>query len=114
MDNKFTNNKYITQQTTLKNYKAVYGGPSYDLHFRYSEFLNVTFISMMYGVGIPLLFPVAVVYMLVAYLCERISIAYIFKQPPAIGMNLTNEAISLLKFAPFFLVSNSMWMLGNK
>ena len=113
LDNGFTNDNYVTKQSSMSKYKEIYGGASYTLHFKYSEFLNVTFICMMYGVGIPILFPVAVVYFLIAYVCERISLAFLFKMPPAIGMTLTNEALGHLEYAPLLLVTNAYWMLGN-
>ena len=43
----------------MANYKTLYSGPEYVLHFKYSEVLNVTFIAMMYGLAMPILFPIA-------------------------------------------------------
>lgn len=43
----------------MAQYIALYSGNDYVMHFKYSSVLNVVFITMMYGVGMPLLFPLA-------------------------------------------------------
>lgn len=50
---------YKTKQTAMAGFKAVYAGSDYVIHFKYSAMLNVVFVSMMYGFGMPILFPVA-------------------------------------------------------
>lgn len=50
-----------TKKTTLQQYVELYSGPVYYIHFKYSSVLNITFVTFLYGLGIPLLFPIAVV-----------------------------------------------------
>jgi len=50
---------YKTKKTSMAAFKALWSGGDYVIHFKYSQVLNVTFISMMYGIGMPLLFPIA-------------------------------------------------------
>lgn len=50
---------YNTKKTSMAAFKALWSGGDYVIHFKYSQVLNVTFISMMYGIGMPLLFPIA-------------------------------------------------------
>ena len=59
LDSKFKFNPYITKQTSMQKYKDLYGGNDYVIHFKYSAVLNVCYITMMYGIGMPLLFPIA-------------------------------------------------------
>ena len=54
----------------------IYAGPEYLIHFKYSDALNVTYITLMYGVGIPLLFPIAALNLFMTYLGERYTVAY--------------------------------------
>lgn len=44
-------------------YKELYSGQVYLIHFRYADTLNVLYVAMMYGAGMPLLFPIAMVTM---------------------------------------------------
>jgi len=72
------------------------------------------FITMMYGLCMPILFLVAAFTFLNQYLCERIGIAYFYQQPPAYDDMLSNNALKMIKrSAPFFLF-NGYWMLSNR
>jgi hypothetical protein len=42
---------YKTKKTNMQTYIDVYSGPEYLIHFKYSGILNVTFVTLMYGVG---------------------------------------------------------------
>jgi hypothetical protein len=114
LDSKFTRNPYVTKSTTMSKYKSIYGGPEYLVHFKYSEMLNVLFVSMMYGLGMPLLFPISALALFMAYVCERISAAFIARQPPAMDDALTKNALSMAKYAPLLLLANGYWMVGNR
>ncbi len=50
-----------TKKTTLQQYVDIYSGPTYFIHYKYSSVLNITFVTFLYGLGIPLLFPVAAI-----------------------------------------------------
>ena len=56
-------------------YKSLYSGPEYTIHFKYSGILNITFITMMYGAGLPILFPLAALNFFNQWVCERIIVA---------------------------------------
>ena len=62
-DQRFTGDRYISRQKTMVAYKELYSGAVYLIHFRYADTLNVLYVTMMYGAGMPLLFPVAVLAM---------------------------------------------------
>jgi hypothetical protein len=52
-------NHFITKKTSRSPYKALYSGSDYVIHFKYSGILNIVYIAFMYGMGLPLLFPIA-------------------------------------------------------
>lgn len=76
LDNKFSGDVYKTKKTSMAMYKALYSGANYVIHFKYSGLLNITFITMMYGVGMPILFPLAAFNFFNQWLCERIIVSY--------------------------------------
>lgn len=47
----FNKDTYFTRKTNMQTYIEIYSGPEYMIHFKYSGILNVTFITMMYGIG---------------------------------------------------------------
>ena len=74
-------------------YRDLYSGGDYVIHFKYSGIINIVYITCMYGVGMPILFPIAALNFINQYICERIVIAYFMKQPPALDDKLTKNAL---------------------
>jgi len=67
----------------------------------------------MYGMGIPILFPVACVTYFVFWHLERLGIAYTYRIPPALDDKMTINALNMLTFAPVLFMCNGYWMLSN-
>lgn len=76
LDNGCTGNPYKTKKTAVSGYKDLYSGANYILHFKYAGVLNIVFITMLYGIGMPLLFPIGAFNFFNQWVCERIIIAY--------------------------------------
>ena len=92
----------------------MHGGPEHVAHFKYSGLLNIAFVTMMYGAGIPVLFPIAALSYLILWLVERYYVAYTCQAPPALDETLTKNAISYLSYSPLLFLLNGYWMLSNK
>lgn len=69
---------------------------------------------MLYGMGIPLLFPIAAFTMFNSWVCEQVIVAYQMRLPPALDDKLTINAINMLKMAPLVMLTNCFWMISNK
>ena len=65
-----TLNKYETKTKSIQAYLDIRCGPAYLMHFKYSSILNIVFITVMFGFGIPELFPIAGISFLIIYLLE--------------------------------------------
>ena len=74
MDRHFTCNEKTTMQTSVQGYINLYSGPVYLMHYKYSTILNVCFVTFMYGFGLPILFPVAILAFLILYFVEKTMI----------------------------------------
>lgn len=114
MDRKFGSDPYVTKKTSMAQYKILYSGADYLVHFKYAGVLNIVYITMMYGIGIPMLFPIAAFNFFNQYFTERIICAYQVKLPPALDDKLTNNCIQMLKWAPLILLFNGYWMISNQ
>jgi hypothetical protein len=68
----------------MAQYKDLYSGVDYVIHFKCSGVINIVWVTMMYGVGLPILFPIAAFNFLNQYVCERIIVTYQTKLPPAL------------------------------
>ena len=103
-----------TKKISVQQYVNTYAGPMYFLHFRYSGIMNIVFITMMFGTGIPILFPIAAVSLLILFCLENYMIYYVYKIPPAYDEKLNNSVLSNLAKAPLFLLSFGYWMLSSR
>lgn len=79
LDSKFSFNKYNTKKTGMQAYKAIYSGADYIVHYKYSGVLNIIYLSMMYGIGLPLLFPIGAFNFFNQWICERLAVAYVVR-----------------------------------
>ena len=69
---------------------------------------------MMYGLGLPILFPVAAFSYFVFWATERYQMAYNYQLPPALDDALTRNMIKLLSYSPILFLLNGLWMLSNR
>lgn len=108
-----TMNPFDTKKTSMAQHKALWSGGDYIIHFKYSAILNISYITMLYGMGMPALFPCAALNFFNQYMVERIIVAWYMKAPAAMDDSLTRNCISKLRFAPMIFLINGYWMLGN-
>ena len=84
------------------------------MHFKYSGFLNIVFVTMTYGFGMPILFPVAAFAIFVLYLVEKTLLYYVYRLPPMYDERLSQSVINILYKAPLFYLGFGYWMASNK
>ena len=75
--------------------------------------MTVTCVTFMYGLALPLLFPIALISFFVVYMVERLTLTYYFRKPPMYDEKMNAAAISLLKWAPVFMMAFGYWAMGN-
>lgn len=114
LDTKFSGNPFITKKRTIQAYKAVYLGKQMPIHFKYSDCLNITFLAMLYGLGMPIMYLMACIIVCNQRLAERIQVAYNYRLPPAMDNSLSDSVLSIMKYAPLMLLFNGYWLMDNK
>lgn len=92
----------------------IYSGPVFFIHYKYSSILNITFVTMMYGVGLPVLFPIAAISMAGLYAVEKYMVYYVYRQPPMYDQQLNNNVLTLMTYPPLLLLAFGYWMLSSK
>ena len=114
MDRSWTNDTYQTKLSSMQLYIDLYSGPEYMIHFKYSGILNVCYITMMYGIGQPVLFAIAAMTYFILMSVERCAVAYFYQLPPTFDDKLTKNAMMILRLgAPLYLFFG-YWQLSNK
>jgi hypothetical protein len=97
----------------MGQFRELYSGGDYTLHFKYSGVLNIVYISCMYGMGMPVMFLLGAFNFFNQWVCERFIVCYLVKLPAALDDKLTNNCIAMLKWAPLLFILNGYWMLSN-
>lgn len=106
--------KYNTKAKTLNQYIETYVGGVYYMHFKYSGILNIVFVTLMYGVGLPYLFPTAVAALVILYYTEKALLYYSYRQPPSYDQRLSNFVIRMMLGGPVLMLFFGYWMLSSK
>ncbi len=114
LDDGFAKDSYMTKKTNMQTYIDIYSGPEYLIHFKYSGILNVTFVTMMYGIGQPVLFPIALVSYFILFSIERVLIAYFYQQPPTFDEKMTKNALGIMRWAVLFYLFFGYWQLSSQ
>lgn len=91
----------------------MYAGPIYLMHFKYSSIMTQVFISFMYGLFLPVLFPIAALGIMNMYLVEKWALLYYFRKPPMYDDKLQKEALRVLSNAPFMMLFMGYWAMGS-
>merc|ERR550532_3372011 len=83
-----------TKSTSIQSYINTYEGPIYFMHYKYSSILTIAYITFMYGFGMPVLFPIAML-----SLVEKFMLFYGHVTPPMYDERLSNDVLTKLQFA---------------
>jgi len=98
-----------TGKNTIQSYINLYSGPPHSMNYKYSLILSTTFITMMYGVALPMLFPIAAFTFLNLLIMERLLVTYWHSKPPMYDDKLNTQTLKLMRWAPVVLCF--FWLL---
>lgn len=105
--------KTKTKATTTQQFVNLYAGPEYLMHFKYSSILTQVWVSFMYGLFIPILFPIACLGIFNMYIVEKGALLWYYRKPPMYDNKLQRYALQYMKYAPFTMFVLAYWSHGN-
>jgi len=116
MDRRFTCDEQTTKQNSVQGYINLYSGPVYLylMHYKYSTILNVCFITFMYGFGLPILFPVAILAFLILYFVEKTMLYYSYRQLPMYDEKQSELVSRISQVATLFYLAFGYWMCSRR
>ena len=106
-------NQAYTRKGTLQKYLNLHAGPEFQIHNRYSAILVIVFVCMLYGTGIPILYPIAFISLFIRYIMDRVLLTYYNQKPPQYDDDLAKETNKLLPWAGIIHLLVGFWMMGN-
>ena len=83
------------------------------MSFRYSAILVAATVCMMYGVALPIMFPIGAFTFFNYYVVDRVLITYYYQRPPIYNDQLNDFALSTMKISPILLLFFGYWAIGN-
>ena len=89
-------------------------GPEFDISSRYATMFTIVYVTLIFGIGMPILYPLAIFNLSVIYLVERYVLAYHYRVPPTMDDRMVKNAMKILSFTPMLFLANAYWMLTNQ
>ena len=76
--------------------------------------MNVTFVTFLFGPGMPVLFPLAWFAVFLQYTMERLMMAYSYRKPIMYDSEINRNCLKMLGFAPLVYVFSAAWTFSNQ
>lgn len=102
-----------TKKKSIKGFVDLWCGLPYYMYAQYISVTVMVYVSFMYGIALPILFPIVLVGISIMYMNERLQLAYNHPKPPMYGKDMNNQVLSLLKWAPLPMLLFGYWVMGN-
>jgi hypothetical protein len=83
------------------------------MNYRYTNIITVVFLVMIYSSGIPILYPIAAIYLTSVYWTDKYQLFNMYKQPPMLDSYIALKTLAWFKFALFFHVLVGTLMYAN-
>jgi hypothetical protein len=87
--------------------------PDFDMNYRYTNILTVVFLVMIYSSGIPILYPIASLYLTTVYWTDKYQLMNMYRQPVKFDSYIALKTLAWFKFALFFHVLVGTLMYAN-
>ena len=88
--------------------------PQFRIASSYAEAFLLIFVSVMYGGGLPLLYPLAVVGFVAKFYADKWAILRVYRDPPMFGPQFASMTLNVLPFAFIFHCILSIWVFGRR
>ena len=103
-----------TSSKTLQEFDSIYSGPVLDITYKYAYIINVSCVTFLFGPAMPVLFPIAVLSLMVLFTTERLAMAYSYQKPPNYDATLNRTALEILYRTPLLYMFSAAWLYSNQ
>ena len=103
-----------TRQTKEKDYIDIHAGPQYPMHAKYAFILLTVFMTQLFGLGLPILYPIALIGFIIFYYTEMYMLHYSYRSPPCYDEKLNQKILYSLEFSPIVCNIMSVWQISNR
>lgn len=82
--------------TTEQDYIDVHAGPVYLIFTKYSYILLTVYMTMFFGMALPILYPIALVALLIFYIVDIVMLYMCYRMPPTYDEVVSQKALEIL------------------
>jgi hypothetical protein len=76
--------------------------------------MNIVFVTLIYGIAMPVLFIIAVFALVIVYYSEKALLYYSYRQPPSYDSRLPNRFLKTIQWAPVPMLLFNYWVFSSK
>lgn len=102
-----------TKKTTIYQFVQQYAGPVYLIQSKYSAMMVIIFTTFMYGMALPILFPICLLALFNMYFIETYCLVYFYRKPPMYDGKLDSRALTILRYPPLLMFAFGYWAISN-
>lgn len=103
-----------THCTTIGQFYQMYVGPAFLAHFKFAFVAMIVFVTLMYGLIMPILILIAWFAIFILYASETVFLHYSYSKPCTFDIKITTSTLQILNFAPSFMLLLSAYAFSNQ
>jgi len=109
----YSRNLFLRSATSQRELNEWYMGPVFRLHYRIAQNMMTLFVTMMYGPGIPLLYPIMTVSQFTYFWVDKIMLLRYYRNPPSYDAVLASYSAKFSIYAVFPHLVFAIWMYSS-
>jgi hypothetical protein len=106
-------NRRATKKQDIFNYVKLYAGPEFKMHSNYAKVILLIYVTLMYGLLLPVLFPICVLALFNIFTTDTLMLTYWYQRPPMYDDMIYRKALKILALAPILTFSFGYWAMSN-
>lgn len=103
----------LCRPRTQRKLQQVYTGNDFKLSIRYAQLLMTSCVTLVYGTGMPILYPVAALSFLLSYWVDKGLMVKYYRAPPHYSTEVGDTMMRFLPLAFAVHLAVSAWMLSS-
>ena len=111
---KADNTNIFTSKVHNYEYADLHSGSSFKISSPFAKVMCMIFMSLMFGLSLPIMFPCTLIFIIVLYCFNKILVVYWFVKPPQFDDTLAKIFISWIKYGALLFCGFSYWLLTNR
>lgn len=96
-----------------EDYEEMYIGPEFLIDQRYSIVMCIAFTVMTYGIGMPLMYPIGMMFMISVYWVDKYLFLRFYRKPPMYDVVMNQTCVSIFNYSIVIHGMISLYVFSN-